>query len=443
MDITVIPTKLSGVITPPPSKSQAHRALIAAALADGECVVSNIAFSQDIEATMGCLEQLGAVFKRSGNTVAVRGLGANVMSPLRRLAYPRLDCGESGSTLRFLIPIALAVRAGGFFSGRGRLMERPQKPYFDLFDEKEIYHELKDGVLTVTGMLTPGDYRLSGGVSSQFVTGLLYALPLLDGDSEIVLTSPLESADYVAMTLQVLERFGVVVEYQNFRQFHIPGGQKYRPTDMAIEADWSQAGFWYAAQGVGNDIIIAGMDEQSTQGDRVILDWGRMLHNEPLSGSVTVPIFGASREPKGSPAFVPSKGCSVSLDVSQNPDLVPPLAAWGALMNGALYIKNAGRLRIKECDRFAAIIETLSALGAEVVEGICGPDSFAIIGKPSLAGGVRVSSFNDHRIAMMAAIAATRCTKPITITEAQCVAKSYPNFWEDYETLGGLIQKRE
>ena len=176
MDLTITPTKLSGAVTPPPSKSQAHRALIAAALADGESAVSNVAFSQDIGATLGCLEALGAEFVRDGSTVTVRGLGANSMSPLRRMAYPQLDCGESGSTLRFLIPIALAVRGGGIFSGRGRLMARPQKPYFDLFDEKGVFHGQEGGLLTITGLLTPGEYRIPGNVSSQFVTGLLYAL---------------------------------------------------------------------------------------------------------------------------------------------------------------------------------------------------------------------------------------------------------------------------
>ena len=160
MNITITPSKLSGAVTPPPSKSQAHRLLIAAALAQGESVISNVAFSQDIQATIRCLRELGAEFAIDGSTVAVRGMGANAMSPLRRMAYPHLDCGESGSTLRFLIPIALAVRGGGVFTGRGRLMERPLNPYFDLFDEKGISCAQKDGVLTVAGLLTPGEYRL-------------------------------------------------------------------------------------------------------------------------------------------------------------------------------------------------------------------------------------------------------------------------------------------
>ena len=415
MDITITPSELAGSVTPPPSKSQAHRVLIAAALADGESAVSNVAFSQDIEATLGCLEALGAGFSRDGSTVTVRGMGANSMSPLRRMAYPRLDCGESGSTLRFLIPIALAVRGGGVFTGRGRLMERPQKPYFDIFDVKGIFYEQKDGVLTISGMLTPGTYRLPGNVSSQFFTGLLFALPLLDGPSAIIPTSPLESEGYIQMTLQVMARFGVELPATMSLppHYHPQGNQTYRASDVAVEADWSQAGFWYAAGFLGNPVVIAGMDPYSVQGDRVIAD--QMLE---LSG----------------PA-------DLALDVSGCPDCVPPLAAMAALRAGrTTRLTNAARLRIKESDRLASVTQVLNALGADVAEG---PDSLTIRGKEMLHGGVRVDSFNDHRIAMMAAVAATRCEKPITVTGAQCVAKSYPNFWEEYERLGGKIQKRE
>ena len=189
MDLTITPGKLAGTVTPPPSKSQAHRALIAAALADGESVIDHVALSQDIEATIRCLGELGADFTVDGSTVTVRGMGANAMSPLRRMAYPRLDCGESGSTLRFLIPIALAVRGGGVFTGRGRLMERPQQPYLDLFRKKGILWEQQASVLTIRGELEPGEYPLPGDVSSQFVTGLLYALPLLEGVSRLEMTS--------------------------------------------------------------------------------------------------------------------------------------------------------------------------------------------------------------------------------------------------------------
>ena len=389
MNVTITPAKLSGVIEPPPSKSQAHRLLIAAALAGGEGRISNLADSQDILATKACI--------------------AALREPCDGL--PRLDCGESGSTLRFFIPIALVLRGGGVFTGRGRLMERPQKPYFDIFDRIGVRYRLENGTFTVEGRLVPGTYELPGDISSQFITGLLYALPLLAGDSDIILTTKLESAGYVDMTLDVLERHGVTVQPIP-GGWHVPGGQTYRAVDAAVEADWSQAGFWYAAAGIDNDVTVAGMDQNSRQGDRKLLDYYRTL----------------------------CLGGEAVLDVADCPDLVPPLAAHAALRNGRTRIVNAGRLRIKESDRLAAVTQVLNTLGAKVEEG---PDSLTITGQEQLAGGVTVDSHNDHRIAMMAAIAATCCGAPVTITGADCVKKSYPDFWEDYEELGGVITKED
>ena len=443
MNVTITPTLLKGSITPPPSKSQAHRLLIAAALSGGVSTISNLADSQDILATRRCLSALGAGLEELGpGVVRVHGLGHGiVMAP----PYALLDCGESGSTLRFLIPVALLAQGKASFTGHGRLMERPLKPYEDLFREKGIAWELKDGVLTVDGgrgydrlALDPGEYRLPGDVSSQFFSGLLFVLPLLAGDSLLVSTTRLESVGYVNMTRQAMEAFGVETKWTKEGIF-IPGNQTYRPADRAVEADWSQAAFWYAAQGTGSDVAVTGMDEGSIQGDRVILDWGRLLRDTPLSQGVRGPIWGrARRGPVQLPPDV-SRRYAVSIDVSHAPDLVPPLAAWGALTPGCdLYIKNAGRLRLKESDRLSTVTEVLAALGAEVIEEA---DRLIIRGRETLPGGVTVDSHNDHRIAMMAAIAATRCEKPVTVTGAECVAKSYPNFWEDYERLGGKIER--
>ena len=383
MDVLITPGPLKGTVTPPPSKSIAHRAILAAALAGGG-TISNLAASQDIEATRRCI----AALKAEGPDL------------------PLLDCGESGSTLRFLIPLALVLRGDGIFTGRGRLMERPQKPYFDIFDEKGIFYEQKDGVLTVRGHLEPGEYRLPGNVSSQFVTGLLYALPLLDGDSEIVLTSTLESAGYVIMTENVLEKFGITAEEQD-TGWVIPGGQVYQPCDLTIEADWSQAAFWYAAEFLGNLVEVSGMPKYSCQGDR---KFGRFYYR------LTMPR-------------------NMGFSVADCPDLVPPLAAMAALRNGyTTYIGNAARLRIKESDRLATVTQALNALGAQVEEG---PDFLKITGKDGLTGGVTVDCCNDHRIAMMAAVAATRCAEPVTLLGAECVSNSYPNFWEEYKRLGG------
>lgn len=390
MDITITPARLSGAVTPPPSKSQAHRLLIAACLAGGEGRVKNVADSQDIIATKACM-------------AALKSPGA---------VLPRLDCGESGSTLRFLIPVALALRSGGAFTGRGRLMERPQEPYFELFREKGISYEQKDGILTVSGRLTPGRYALRGDVSSQFITGLLYALPLLDGDSEIVLTTPLESAGYVDMTLAALAQFGVRAAYDGAGRYTVPGNQTYSPCDCAVEADWSQAGFWYAAKGIGNAVKTMGMDQRSTQGDRVLADWAALL------------------EQPG----------EVVLDVSGSPDLVPPIAAWAALRLGqTTRLINAARLRIKESDRLDTVTTELAKLGADITQG---PDFLTIRGVSSFRGG-DTGSHNDHRIAMMLAIAATRAAGPVTIRDAGAVQKSYPNFWDDYAALGGHFEVTE
>ena len=409
MNVTITPRRLAGSITPPPSKSQAHRLIIAAALGEGESLLHNVACSQDIAATIRCMAELGAGLERQGDTLRITGMRAGPRSPLRRLAAPRLDCGESGSTLRFLIPVALAVAGGGIFTGRGRLLSRPQEPYANLFAAKGIFYAKEAQAITVGGVLTPGTYSLPGDVSSQFVTGLLYALPLLEGDSDIVLTSPLESKGYVDMTLLALRAFGVTAEETN-RGYHIPGGQRYRPRPLTVEGDWSQAGFYYAANGAGNAVDILGLNSSSAQGDKVVADYYEILCR---------------------PGYA-------ELDVSQCPDLVPPLAAHAALRGeGAVtYIKGAARLRIKESDRLAAVTQALNAMGAQVEEY---PDSLTIHGRDHLDGGATVDSCNDHRIAMMAAIAATRCLAPVTIIGAQCVAKSYPNFWEDYEALGGQL----
>ncbi|MCI9433243.1 MAG: 3-phosphoshikimate 1-carboxyvinyltransferase [Oscillospiraceae bacterium] len=389
MNLTITPVKLSGTVTPPPSKSQAHRLLICAALAGEGSIIHNLADSQDIRATRRCLAELTA----------------------DRRTLPELDCGESGSTLRFLIPLALALRGGGIFTGHGRLMERPQKPYFDLFEEKGVRYEQKDGVLAVKGRLTPGEYRLPGNVSSQFFTGLLLALPLLDGPSAIIPTTPLESEGYIGMTLDAMREFGVDIASTRSLPPHylISGGQKYRGAEVTVEGDWSQAAFWYAANCLGCTVDVRGVSQYSTQGDRVIESCCLEL----------------------------SQPGDTEIDMSGCPDLAPPVAAAAAVRQGTTRLVNAGRLRIKESDRLAAITAALNALGARVAEH---PDSLTIYGRDSLAGGT-VDCCNDHRIAMMAAIAATCCREPVTLLGAECVAKSYPDFWDVYRMLGGIIHE--
>ena len=412
MDLQITPRKLSGAVTPPPSKSQAHRLLIAAALSGGVSVLHGLAESQDIQATRRCLSALGAgIEDLPDGALRVHGLGHGiVMAP----PYALLDCGESGSTLRFLIPVALLVQGEASFTGRGRLMERPLKPYEDLFREKGVAWKLEDNVLTVNGgrgydalALDSGAYRLPGNVSSQFFTGLLFALPLLNGDSILVSTTPLESRDYLEMTRQALAAAGVTTRWADENTLCVPGGQAYQPFTATVEADWSQAGFWYAADFLDSQVEIRGLDPDSAQGDKVVSELYWKL----------------------------ARPGDAEIDVSGCPDLLPPLAVMAAVRSGTTRFTNAARLRMKESDRLSTITAALTALGAEVHEE---PDRLIIVGKPSLPGGT-VDSANDHRIAMMAAIAATGCTGPVTIRGAECVQKSYPDFWEVYRSLGGDI----
>lgn len=406
MVVEILPGKLSGSITPPPSKSQAHRLIIAAALANGQSHLSNIALSKDISATIRCMRALGAKISEDGTTI--NGVEADSCG---ESYLPQMDCCESGSTLRFLIPVALAVAGGGVFTGQGRLMDRPQKPYEMLFAEKGVSFVRKDGAIQVKGRLKGGAYHLPGDVSSQFITGLMYALPLLEDDSEIILTSPLESSGYVDMTIEALRIFGVIIQAVD-GGWHIPGGQHYCVQDCAVESDFSQAAFFYAANLLGSELTVCGMNPCSAQGDRVILAYERSL----------------------------SKKGEVTLDVSQCPDLVPPLAVMAALREGEItHIIGAARLRIKESDRLDTITTQLNALGADVEQDT---DCLTIRGVSSLHGG-EVSGCNDHRIAMMLAIAATVADGPIRVTGAECVEKSYPNFWDDYARLGGKIKRVE
>ena len=405
MDVRIEPRRLAGAVTPPPSKSMAHRLIIAAALGSGVSTVRNVAMSQDIQATLRCITALGGQWEQpSEDLLTIHGFGGK--SPASG-ELPLLDCGESGSTLRFFIPIALAAAGGGVFTGRGRLMERPQKPYFDLFDERGIFHEQTDGVLTVRGRLVPGEYRLPGNVSSQFFTGLLFALPLLDGDSSIVSTTALESSDYISMTLEAMARAGAAPEMGAGRQSYRVTPADYRPVDAAVEADWSQAGFWYAAKALGSPVELQGLDPDSTQGDRIVA-----AHYERLT-----------------------QPGDADIDVSGCPDLLPPMAVMASIRQGTTRFVNAARLRIKESDRLKTTAALLNALGGQAEEG---PDSLTVRGVSAFTGGT-VDGANDHRIVMAAAIAATRSAGPVTILGAQAVRKSYPDFFEVYQRLGGAV----
>jgi 3-phosphoshikimate 1-carboxyvinyltransferase len=402
MDLAIYPHQLKGTITPPPSKSQAHRAIISAALADGESLILNLQLSQDIHATLNCMRALGAKAAEHGGIITGSNARCGKFDTL-----PELDCGESGSTLRFLIPIALVVAGGGIFSGHGRLMERPQKPYADLFAERGIRFEKVNGKLEVEGTLEPGTFHIAGNVSSQFISGLLFALPLLDGDSDIILTTELESAGYIESTIVAQKLFGITIE-RTEQGWHIPGNQHYQAAKnpVMIDADFSNAAFYIIANGLGNEIQVCDLNPETCQGDKVIVQQEALL----------------------------DRPGEVVIDVRQCPDLVPALAGRAALRAGeTTRIVNAARLRIKESDRLDTVTTELNKLGAKVEQL---PDALIIHGVEKLHGGV-VSSHNDHRIAMMLAMVATQATAPVILQDAGSVAKSHPGFWEHYYRLGG------
>lgn len=414
--VTIRPNMLRGEVTPPPSKSVAHRAIIASALTGKQCKVHNIALSADISATLQCMERLGACFKYNEKTQTV-SFSAKRKQPAAPLI---LDCCESGSTLRFLIPLALCFADKVTFIGQGRLMERPQKPYFDLFDERGITYTAQDGKLTVEGSLQAGHFTLPGDVSSQFVTGLLFALPLLKGDSVIEITTPLESKGYIDLTLDVLKAYGIQIKNQNYKKFHIAGGQTYTGSDYTVESDFSQAAFFLVAGALGCDIICNNLRRESLQGDKKILDILKEVQadlEETNSGGIRARRTAHMR--------------GTVIDASEIPDLVPILTVLCSFCQGESHIINAGRLRIKESDRLAAITAELNRMGAQIEEH---SDSLTIHGVSNLHGAT-LSSWNDHRIAMAAAIAACRAEGDVSIMGAEAVRKSYPEFFDVYRAL--------
>jgi 3-phosphoshikimate 1-carboxyvinyltransferase len=386
----------TGNVTLPPSKSVLHRVLICEAIAGmRERPLDENSTSDDITATARCLAAL-----RWQSGVAT------------------LDCGESGSTLRFLIPLAAAIGKTATFTGRGRLLSRPMAPFLDELRRHRAVVEQSDDAISVSGQLEPGVYELPGNVSSQFVTGLLLALPRLHGDSAVHLTSPLESRSYVDITCEVLSRFGVDVRpIDGTDDYAVPGWQKFHRRETAVEGDYSQAAFFLVAGALGRDVAVHGLTQQSRQGDRAILDILRRAG-----------IRVVETENDGIKAL-PSRISPVDVDVSDIPDLVPPLAALLCFADGESRLYNAARLRMKESDRLEAVATELNNLGADIrIDG----DSLVIRGVSELHGGA-VDSRGDHRIAMMGAVAAVRCGGSVTVRGAECVSKSYPDFWRDFE----------
>ena len=395
MNVTIKPSVACGEIYAPPSKSCAHRLLICAALSNGRSVIENLGTNDDIVATAECLRQLGAGIEINDNTAVVDGIGAGI-----KKEKVELFCNESGSTLRFLIPLSLVFAREVAFKGSQRLLERPQGVYEQLFNDKCCYLRKQDNTLLAGGTLKSGVYKIAGDVSSQFLTGFLFTLPLLEGDSQIVLTTPLQSAPYVDITIDVLSQFGVTVT-KNENSFYIKGNQSFTPKSLAVEGDWSNAAFLNAFNLIGGSVAVLGMNNKSYQGDKVYKEFYQKL-----------------------------KAGTPTLDITDCPDLGPVLMACAALCNGAT-LTGTKRLKIKESDRGAAMQAELSKFGVNITVG----EDEIVIPKAELqAPNKNLNCHNDHRIAMSLAILCSKVGG--TLENAQCVKKSYPEFFDNIKTLG-------
>lgn len=415
MDVICSPGLLRGVAPAIPSKSDAHRIFICAALADRPTrVVMDPRLSQDTAATRDCLVALGAAFTPREDGFVITPIAAGGALP-----SPTLDCGESGSTLRFLLPVAAALGCGATFTGAGRLPQRPIGPILDALAAGGVTADRDSLPLTLDGRLSPGRYTLPGNVSSQFITGLLLALPLVGG-GEILLEQPLESAPYVEMTRRTLAQFGVEAAGTD-RGFLVPPGAGYRsPGTAAVEGDWSNMAFFLTAGALGGPVACTGLAEASAQGDRAIV---------PLLSRLGAAIHWE----KGRVSASGGRLEAIQIDAREIPDLVPILAVAAAYAQGETLIHGAARLRLKESDRIQSVVQMLRSLGGQAEEG---PDFLRIRGQGGLEGGV-VDCCGDHRIAMAAAIAATACRGDTRLVNAQAAYKSYPRFFEDYQLLGG------
>ncbi|MDY6232054.1 3-phosphoshikimate 1-carboxyvinyltransferase [Peptostreptococcus porci] len=446
MDIKINPKKLSGYYYPPSSKSIGHRAIICASLSDGVSEISNVDFSDDIDATIDAMIEFGAKIERFKRKVVIEGIfyrekSARTLDRTEAIVDDTQEkiysifCGESGSTLRFLMPISLLFGKKTEFITHGNLINRPMDVYFNIFKDEGIEFKIDNNSIIIgenKGLKNRKLY-IDGGVSSQFISGLLFYLPLLDFDTEIEVFGELQSKAYVDLTIDTLEKFGVGIENEGHRIFRISGNQSYKPSQLAIEPDFSQIAFFAVANELDSHVKIDGIDVPSNQGDRAIL--GIIKDFKVLDDNM---IFSDIIDN----TFV--------LDGSQIPDIIPILALLFSKSNIRCRVENLDRLKIKESDRLESTVEELKKLGYDIEIGIFGDRFCMEINYRSLSRKdngkmdddlIQVSSHNDHRIAMMLAIAATVHHCPVIIKNAQCVSKSYPYFWKDYKMLGGDISE--
>ena len=407
--------RLTGEVTPPPSKSILHRYIIASSLTKGISKIENISYSDDIIATIEAMEKLGAKIEKKDNYLLIDGSKTFDKEYLSNNA--EIDCNESGSTLRFLFPLSIVKKNKISFKGKGKLFKRPLNPYFENFDKYKIkYSYINENEILLDGELKSGEYEIDGNISSQFITGLLFSLPLLNENSKIIIRGKLESSSYIDITVDCLNKFGIKIINNSYQEFIIEGNQNYKSGDYEVEADYSQVAFFLVANSIGSNIKINGLNTNSLQGDKKIIDFISQIDNW-------------NKEEK------------LILDGSETPDIIPILSLKACTSKKEIEIVNIARLRIKESDRLKATVKELSKLGFDLLEKedsilINSRKDFYKINNNSL---VYLSSHSDHRIAMTIAIALTCYNGEIILDNLDCVKKSYPNFWEVFLSLGGKI----
>ncbi len=417
MRVQVEPSQIQGNVSIPSSKSMAHRAIICASLAQGTSVVSNISYSKDIEATIACMRALGATIEVQESSCIVTGTNLQVSGHIE------CDCNESGSTLRFLIPIAACTKTEVEFIGHGRLMQRPMDVYQEIFDAQNLPFK-QDDTIQMIGPLQPGTYQVQGDISSQFISGLLFALPLLDGDSTISITEPYESKSYVDLTLQMLKTFGVNIIEKDSHTYVVPGNQVYRAHDVSVEGDYSQMAFFAVLASLQNALTIYNMDPNSLQGDKVIVDQIRQAgaYIEYEDG-----IHISSKHLHGQ-----------TIDLANCPDLGPILCVLASFITEETKIIHARRLRMKESDRIEAMEQELRKWGVDITST---EDTITIHGKNtySMDEVVQIHGHNDHRIVMAMTVFGLCAQSPSIIDDAQAITKSYPKFFEDIQNIQGKV----
>ena len=405
--------KLVGELSPPPSKSVLHRYIIASSLAKGISKIENISFSEDIIATIEAMKKLGAKIEQKDNYLLIDG--SDTFKNLNENI--EIDCNESGSTLRFLFPLSIVEENKVLFKGRGKLFKRPMTPYFENFEKYRIKHSyIDENKILLEGQLKAGIYEIDGNISSQFITGLLFSLPLLEGESKIIINGKLESSNYIDISLDCLSKFGIKIINNSYQEFIIGGNQSYKVGNYRTEADYSQAAFFLVANAIGSNIKINDLSENSLQGDKKIIDYISEIDNWNSKDTLV-------------------------LDGSETPDIIPILSLKAAVSGKKIEIVNIERLRIKESDRLKATVEELSKLNFDLIEKkdsilINSRENFKINKNEKI---VSLSAHSDHRIAMMIAIATTCYDGEILLDNLDCVKKSYPNFWEVFLSLGGKI----